>query len=72
MDVEIFESSTKTLRIQKYPDTCGRALFSSKSLGAILAFFFFSTRLPSKNSMDLREKAHCKQSLFNSSRYFTG
>ena len=71
MDVEIFESSTKTLRIQKYPDTCGRALFSSKSLGstrerAILAFFFFfvSTRLPSKNSMDLREKAYCKQSLF--------
>ena len=26
--------------------------------------FFVSTRFPSKNSMDLREKAHSKQSLF--------
>ena len=23
VDVEIFESEKKTLRIQKYPDTCG-------------------------------------------------
>ena len=26
MDVEIFESGKKELRIEKYPDTCGRGL----------------------------------------------
>ena len=26
VDVEIFESGKKKLRIQKYPDTCGRGL----------------------------------------------
>ena len=26
MDVESFESSKKNLRIQKYPDTCGRGV----------------------------------------------
>ena len=63
--MEIFECAKKKLRIQKYPDTRGQALFSSKSLGLFGVFFFVSTRLLSKNSMDLREKADFKQSPFN-------
>ena len=36
VDGEIFESGKKKLRIQKYPDTCGRGLNRDMDIGKIL------------------------------------
>lgn len=35
VDGEIFESGKKTLRIQKYPDTCGRGVSGRKLITTI-------------------------------------
>ena len=37
MDGEIFESGKKKLRIQKYPDRCGRGLNFLRMLGDFIA-----------------------------------
>ena len=36
VDGEIFESGKKKLRIQKYPDTCGRGLSDTESIRHLL------------------------------------
>ena len=36
MDGEIFESGKKKVRIQKYPDTCGRGLNEGRATAVIL------------------------------------
>jgi len=37
VDGEIFESGKKKLRIQKYPDTCGRGLSGKKNTSRVSA-----------------------------------
>ena len=47
MDVEIFESGKKKLRIPKYPDTCGRGLkiINLGKLSTVIATYLFSLNL---------------------------
>ena len=47
MDVEIFESGKKNLRIPKNPDTCGRGLklINLGKLSTVIATYLFSLNL---------------------------
>ena len=47
MDVEIFESGKKKLRIPKYPDTCRRGLkiINLAKLSTVIATYLFSLNL---------------------------
>ena len=47
MDVEIFESGKKNLRIPKYPDTCERGpkLINLGKLSTVIATYLFSLNL---------------------------
>lgn len=42
VDGEVYESEKKKLRIQKYPDTCGRGLLSGVLVTVVVVFPCFS------------------------------
>jgi len=60
VDGEIFESGKKKLRIQKYPDSCGRGLSCSLENESLMIFFteWFQTRGEFATAFNLKKCRH--------------